>query len=288
MLKVGIVSLESTHVDAYCKLLNSDAGLDGMRVEGARVTALCRHEDPPQRVQELRQAYGIEQVCETPTEMLPHVDVAMILARDGDLHRGQALPFLNAGTPTFVDKPFAHSMGDAHTMVQRARDNGAPLMSCSSLRYAVELAGMQSEIRQLGPISHCHCSGPGELFFYGVHLVEMAHTLLGPGIQSVTNTADEHRDIMTLRWTDAGTASLSLLRNAEVGFHCSVFCDKGERHTGVADVAYYRHQLGHFVEMCRTGIEPIPLEHTLEIMRVLTAAQVSRNRDGATVPLAEV
>lgn len=288
MLKIGLVSLESTHVDAYCKLLNAEQGFNGMRVEGARVTAVCPHENPLERVQELQEGYGIEEVYEEPAEMLPHVDAAMILARNGDLHCRQALPFLEGGKPTFVDKPFAHTMADSEEMVRAARRSGAPLMSCSSLRYSVELAEMQSEMARLGSIAHCHCSGPGELFFYGVHLVEMAHAMLGPGIVAVTNAADEHRDLMALRWADGKTAFLSLLRDVEIGFHCSIFGEKGERHTSVADVAYYRWQLERFIEMCRTGVEPIPLEHTLEIIRTLTAAKLSRERHGASVSLADV
>ena len=53
MPEIGIVSLESRHVDAFCKLLNAEDGLDGMKVEGARVTALCPRDNPLARVQEL-------------------------------------------------------------------------------------------------------------------------------------------------------------------------------------------------------------------------------------------
>lgn len=288
MLKLGIVSLESSHVDAFCKLLNADGGLDGMRVRGARVTALCPWENPLARVQELQEAFGIEQVFSAPEEMLPQVDAAMLLARDGGIHREQAEPFLAAGKPTFVDKPFALSVADAQAMVEASRRGGAPLMSCSALRFAAELAPIKAEMPELGPIRHAFCSGPGELFFYGVHIAEVVHTMLGPGIESVRNLADEQQDIMTVRWQDGKTAVLSLLREGANGFHFSVYCDKGLRSTSIGDLAFYRNTVAEFVKMCQTGEEPVDLDHTLEIIKLLAAAEASRDQDGAAVRLADL
>jgi len=288
MLRVGLVSLESSHVDAFAKLLNAEGGLDGMKVAGARVVALCPRDNPAERVRELQEAYGIQEVYRSLEEMVPHVDAAMLLARDGAVHREQAEPFLKAGKPTFVDKPFALSVADARAMIKLARRSQAPLMSCSALRFAVELEAIRAELAALGTIRHGFCSGPGELFFYGIHIAEVVHTMLGPGMEAVRNLADEQQDIMTIRWQDGKTGVLSLLREGANGFHFSLYCDQGYRCTPIQDLAFYRNTLAHFVRMCETGQEPIDLEHTLEIIKLLAAAQASREQHGAAVKLAEV
>ncbi len=122
MIKLGIVSVESTHVDAFCRIFNSDSS-DPWNLEGAQIVALCTQDNAPERVAQLQETHNIETVVTEPRDLAPMVDAAMVLGRDGSRHLEQAAPFLEAGKPCFVDKPMAHTVDDATALVNLAVDN---------------------------------------------------------------------------------------------------------------------------------------------------------------------
>ncbi|MFW6437889.1 MAG: Gfo/Idh/MocA family protein, partial [Armatimonadota bacterium] len=184
MIKLGIVSLESTHVDAFCKVFNSDSS-EPTHLEGAVVAALCNQDNDPARIASLQEEWGIEVVVENPRDLLGLVDAALICSRDGSLHYEQAAPFLEEGMPVFVDKPFALHLDDAQDMLGLALSTGAPVMSASGLRYAEEIETALSEIGD-EEIVHANLIGPGELFFYGIHLTDVLNAAMGPGIEAVS------------------------------------------------------------------------------------------------------
>ena len=82
MKRLGIVALESSHVDQYCRIFNQPDFEH--RLPDARITAICpQDENTQERVDELAGTYGIETVVATPEEMIGVVDSAMMLGRDG-------------------------------------------------------------------------------------------------------------------------------------------------------------------------------------------------------------
>ncbi len=62
---------------------------------------------------------GRPRVCETVEEMTEGIDAVFISDCDGGGgdHLELAMPFLTAGIPTFVDKPFASTLVDARAIV---------------------------------------------------------------------------------------------------------------------------------------------------------------------------
>ncbi|MEA3247317.1 MAG: Gfo/Idh/MocA family oxidoreductase, partial [Gemmatimonadota bacterium] len=183
MIQLGIVSLESTHVDAFCRIFNSDSS-EPTHLEGAVVVALCDQGNDPDRVAQLQHEWEIEIVVSTPRDLLPMVDAALVCSRDGALHYQQAAPFLEEAMPVFIDKPLAVHIDDADDIIDLALEGGAPLMSASGLRYAEELAAALDEVGD-DEIVHADLIGPGELFFYGIHLADMLNAIMGPGVQAV-------------------------------------------------------------------------------------------------------
>lgn len=282
MLKIGLVGLESSHADAYSILLNLDDRPREPGLEDARMTHLW-HWDPEggARTQELQERFGIEEVCREREEMIGQVDAVMVLTRNGAVHREQAMPFLEAGVPIYVDKPFAHSMEDARAMVNAARRHGTPLMSCSSLRYSANLASLVETMpTQVGQIRSALSTGPGELFFYGIHAAEVLHIVMGPGVDWVWAARDESNDLVTVKWPDGRKGVINLNRNGTSAFHIAVFGEKGWSQTNPDDERGYPDTLKAFLQMVRTGDKPIRLGHTLEIIAILVAAERSGQTGG--------
>src|SRR5688500_4494813 len=144
-LKIGLVGLDTSHVEAFTSLLNDPK--NGNHVAGGKVVAAFPggskdFELSWSRVEKftksLREKYAVE-MKETPEAVAEAVDLLFITAVDGRVHRGQFERTVKFKRPTFVDKPFAVSVADAEAMVRLANAEKVPLMSCSSLRYAESL-----------------------------------------------------------------------------------------------------------------------------------------------------
>ena len=111
---------------------------------------------------------------------------------DGSVHWDRARPFLEAGLPCFVDKPFACSVVDARKIIDLADKKKVALFSSSALRYAPEVVQYAADAKNgklvgvavHGPAS-LHERNPG-LFHYGIHAVEILYTLMGTGCERVT------------------------------------------------------------------------------------------------------
>ncbi len=286
MKKLGIVALESSHVDQFCRILNLPD--DERHLEGARIVALCPQDNPSERVEELCGEYGIDTVVQSPEDMVPPVDAAMMLGRDGAQHCRQTLPFLKAAKPCFVDKPFAHTMEDAALMIETARDHSVPIMTSSALRYAVELEEAADQIEALGELRHCSLLGPGELFFYGIHLSDLLMRLMGPGVEAVANTREETMDLVSVSYGDGRSACLQVLRQKGARFLGHLVGTEGTMELRITDPGYYRRQMQAFLGMVETGEEPVPEAEMLEAVQILVAADRSAKQGGRQVRLAEV
>jgi predicted dehydrogenase len=176
--------------------------------------------------------YGVAVVADANEILNPQwrIDVVFVEAQDGSVHAAMALPYLRAGMPVFVDKPFACSVADAWAMVSAARQTGAWLCSASSLRFARELGDVPPRdvlgASTYSPASR-HPRNPG-LFHYGVHAVEMLYQLMGPGCREVTCASTEQADVVVGTW---GDGRIGCLRGTRTGPHAYGF------------TAYCRHRV---------------------------------------------
>jgi len=73
-------------------------------------------------------ALGVPLV-EKPSDMVGKVDGMLIEAVDGTVHFERARPFLEAGNPCFIDKPFTCSVADAKKILELSEKKKAPVFS---------------------------------------------------------------------------------------------------------------------------------------------------------------
>lgn len=198
MRRIGFIGTENSHTGHFIRFLNAEGRHPGFRAEalvGGRST----------RNDALATAGGIDLVVDKPEDLLGHVDAAIISTRDGAAHRAQAEPLLSAGMPVLVDKPLATSVADAQAILAAAEAGGAPVVSCSALRFVPEIADLTAQGR--GPLRQLTVVGPADpdseysgLFFYGIHHVEAALEILGnPVVAPGTLDVDvsRHGDTVT-------------------------------------------------------------------------------------------
>jgi predicted dehydrogenase len=305
-LRIGLIGLDTSHVIEFTRILNDPAAAN--HVPGARVVAAWKGGSPDvaasaTRIErfttELTQKWNVPLV-DSIEELVKRVDAVMLTSVDGRQHLAQARPVFAAKKRVFIDKPMAGSLKDAQEIARLSKESGTPFFSCSSQRFAPELAALKAspELREiLGAATH----GPApietyvpDMFWYGIHGIEMLYTLMGPGCESVSRTHTPDGDVLVGRWKDGRVGvmrgsrqgpstygAVAYGRNTILSFGAPRPDAPKEPRAGNA----YPSLLRAAVEFFRTGTPPVTPEETLEILAFMEAADMSKARSGAPVTL---
>lgn len=296
MIRLGIVDFDTSHVVEFTKRLNGVDIAKDQWVAGAKVvagvpgTSLISPETIPKNIETLKR-YGVE-ILDDPAKLVGKVDAVLIESVDGGVHLERALPFLEKGIPTYVDKPFACSLADAKKLAETAMAKHVPLMSSSSLRYAPEVVAAKSGatvgeiigVTTYGPSPLHPTRNPG-MFHYGIHPVEMLFTLMGPGCKRLTCLSRPGGEVTTGTWADGRVATIRGLRAGSTPYGFTLFGSKGVSTQGVSTTYIYRELLKKIVGMFETKEMPIDLRETLEIVAFIEAAKRSAEQEGAPMDL---
>ena len=273
MIRLGICGTNNSHSVVFSRLANCDDLPPEEQVEGAEVVAFFAYDE--ENVDKLNEL-GLTNQVERKEDLIPLVDGVLCVTRDGSKHLVEALPFLEAGIPTFVDKPLAVDPADARAIAAAAERTGTPLMSCSSLRFSPEITSKQDRLREISPLRTGTVTGMGETIFYGVHAAEMMSTVFGSGIDYVMNVGNEGHDVASVMYGDGKTISLQIVRDAKVEFRVIAHGEGGREDIPVETHLYYPETLKQIIEFVRTGRSPIEIGDTLEIIDCLNALVRSR------------
>lgn len=179
-MRIGIVGSENSHVDHIVRCLNQERARPGVEVVGLAGGATERN-------LAVAAAGAIPQVVDRVDEMVEFADALIVADRHGALHREHARPFLELGRPVWIDKPLACDVTDARAIIDTAAASGALLTSYSTLRFVPDTEDLVREAGTIGDLQAVVVSGPadpsseyGGIFFYGIHLVDIA-LRLAPG-----------------------------------------------------------------------------------------------------------
>ncbi len=296
-MRIGMVGFDTSHVVQFTMRLNHVDIEEEQWVEGAEVVAGFPGTSKVEDEQTLAEytatlaGYGVE-VVDVPEELIGIVDAVMVEFQSGMVHLEYARPFIEAGIPTFVDKPFTCSVADAQELAELAEANDTPLFSSSSLRYALEIQQLQAEQAQTGEIlgamayspAILHPENPG-LFHYGIHAVETLYALMGPGCQEVWCAYQAGAEAIMGCWQDQRIGSIRGTRAGTHGYGFTAWCENEVRACSINANYIYRELLKQIVGMFESGIAPLDIEETIEIMAFVEAAGKSAQNRGRATPL---
>ena len=292
--RVGIIGLDTSHCIAFTKSLNDPkAGPEfaGYKVVAAYPTA--GSSDVPSSINRLVgyteqvKQFGVE-IVDSIDELLKKVDVVLLETIDGRKHLEQALPVLKAGKLLFIDKPVSASLRDALAIFAAAEKYNVPLFSSSSLRYM----GSAQEVVQgkIGKVLGADTFSPAtiekshpDLFWYGIHGVEILFTVMGTGCKSVVRVHTEGTDIVVGTWDDGRIGTFRGTRTGEHDYGGTVFGEKGELSLGT--FGGYDTLLVQIIEFFKTKKVPVSPLETIEICAFMEAADESKLKGGVSVDL---
>lgn len=288
MTSIGMIGVNTSHADQFLRLLNGTNDTPAL-IDDSPVTMIWGREDT-ERVEHLARHHGVPTVARAPGELIGEVDGVLIIddTDGGAFHAELAMPFLEAGVPTFIDKPMALTWQDANALFTTALRHDAPLFSSSALAFASERKPFQAELDRIGTLSSIVSVGPGDWYYYGVHAVEMLGTVTKARAQRVHRFAYAQRDVVVVEYSDGPSAVVQTLRDAAYVFHLTAYGAEGHASMDVSDAeGFYGNQMQAFVEMVRTETAPIPPEQTLDVLAILEAGVRSAER-GEAVEISEI
>ncbi len=297
-LRLGIIGLDTSHVPAFTKMFNkepADSQLEGMRVVAAYPGGSQDIASSRDRVAGFTadlQQLDVE-IVDSVEALLPKVDAVLLESVDGRKHLEQVLPVFKAGKPVFIDKPLAGELSDALAIDLLAKKYNARWFSGSSLRFSPGIfryrndPELRKQVRGASAWSPCSLEPTHtDLYWYGVHGVEILYTAMGPGCQSVTRTHTDGTDLAVGVWQDGRIGDFRGIRDGAGDYGLVVFGAKrveiGGKYEGYAPLVY---QIAKFFA---GGEAPVSTDETLEMFVFMQAADVSKERGGIPVDLAEV
>jgi hypothetical protein len=294
--RVGIIGLDTSHAVAFTKELNNpDAASDlrGYRVVAAYPQGSLDIESSTSRIPRYTkevQEMGVE-IVDSISALLDRVDVVLLETNDGRRHLEQAIPVLKAGKRVFIDKPVAASLADTVAIYDAAAQYGVPVFSSSSLRYVESAqqirAGSAGRVLRGFAYSPAHLEPTHpDLFWYGIHGVELLYTVMGTGCESVVRTKTDLSDVVVGTWTEGRTGIFQGLREGKEGYGGTAFGSEAIQPIG--SFGGYRPLLVKIAEFFDSGISPVSVEETLEIYTFMAAAHESERLGGVPVSLSDV
>lgn len=298
-IRAGIIGLDTSHAIAFTKLLNAKTPqppeLMGVRVVAAYPQGSKDIESSTKRVPELTQQVkdqGVE-IVSSISDLLDKVDVVFLESNDGRPHLEQVLPCLEAGKPTFIDKPIAGSLANAIRIFNAAAKTHTPIFSSSSLRFGKNTQAVRQG--SIGKVITADTRSPAslepthpDLFWYGIHGVESLFTTMGTGCLSVKRgTTDDGKIQVTGTWDGNRTGIFRESSDTRKGYAGTATNAEGKS-ADVGGFDGYQPLLNQIIHFFRTGVAPVTPEETLEIYAFMEAADESKRRNGAEVSLAEV
>jgi len=276
-MRIGIIGSENSHTAAIAKTLNLDK-----EVPGFEVTHVWG--ETPEFAAKAAADGGIPTIVAEPTDMLGVVDAVLVDHRHGKYHLAAVRPFVEAGLPVFVDKPFTTDLKEGIEFVRLAKKKRVPITSYSTVSLQQSAVAFAEEMRKMGQLRTLVTTGPvdiespyGGVFFYAVHQVDLICNLVPATPLKVSTSRQGADGVATITFDDGcfavvhcfkekwGPQMYATAHGAEGAVHAALVFDEKPYLTGVK----------RFCKMFETGVAPVPPATYLRPVAVLAAMQQS-------------
>lgn len=278
--KVGIIGTENSHANSFCKAFNLVKEDGTTEYPDFHVTLV--YGDYPEFNQKLVDKFKADAIANNVEQMVEECDCAMITCRDGKFHAKYARPFIEAGKPCFVDKPFTTDVKEAVELVKLAKDKGVPLCGGSSLKYNKYVLELKKEKEEMGEKFHGgYASAPlsfenewGGFWFYSSHLAEICLETFGWKPQAVTAIAKNKSVLAIVEYKDFAV-NLEFAENCYFSYTGII---TGEDKTVFKQIELdygYRCEADVFEKVVKEGVMPHSYEELIAPVVLLDAIKRS-------------
>ena len=275
-IRIGIIGAENSHTVGYGKMFNTDKKFPGVEV-------LYVWGETEEFARNAMVKGNIPNMVKDPLEMLGKIDALIVDHRHAKYHLEAATPFIKAGIPTFIDKPFCYRVSEGKEFLALARKTGTPVSSYSTVAYTNATLDWKKQVAKMGKINQVVRCGTvdieseyGGIFFYGVHLLQPVMNIFGEDIERVRVTRNGKNGSAGLVFKSGLYATLIFKNVYSPNWETFVETENGlvELKSRISEsdpeICYV-----DMVEMFRTGKEPRSHESILSDVAVLEALEKS-------------
>lgn len=297
IFRLGIIGLDTSHSVRFSELLNAkdsdDPIVNRFEVVAAYPYGTTTIESASSRIPryiEEVQKYGVK-VVGSIQEVLDQVDGVFIETNDGRLHLEQAIEVFKSGKKVFIDKPMGATLGETIAIFKMAEKYGVKTFSSSALRFSKQTRALREGA--FGEVWGADCYSPHnpepthpDFGYYGIHGVEMLYTVMGTGCEGVSRVHGETGDIVSGRWKDGRLGTFRAIIGGSYIYGGSAFFKKGPA-VPVGGYEGYKPLLDAILTFFETGELPVTPEETIELFAFMKASNMSLERGGKYVTIAE-
>jgi hypothetical protein len=254
-------------------------------------------------IEEEKQAFAKKFGCEP----VKHFD-DMLGKVDGILHGDYlsidcndklAEPYLEAGIPTFINRPFANNMRIAKDILAQARKGDAPLMSGSSFEFTRDVQVIKDRVKDWKITGYCADNSMSDYSTHGVHGLWMCLKVVDDPVVSAAYITPDWRKpnglvVVEHKSRQDGSLYYGALQEIPGGLtnaHIKVFTERAEffdqwlwweRGPNDRDFAMWTPMLLYFQKMVEDGkaAMPEPLENIERKTATYLAAFKSHLEEG--------
>ncbi len=260
------------------------ANQDTLGIVGAQVSHIfC---DDIEQAKSIAKSAEIPHVVARLEDLIGQVDAVILGRDDPENHLAMARPFLEAKVPIFIDKPLAIDL-DELSIYESYRQQGAFLMSCSSMRYATELRAAKSNLAKIGKVHFLSVVGKKDWKKYGVHMVEACMSLLDdPKPLSVQYIGKDNFDSVQLEISPDCYASIHLIADISPTFQLTAF---GTQDWMLIDIknsySMFKENILEFIKSVDQGKPSLAFEKTAQVIKIIAAALESKRQGNIKITL---
>jgi hypothetical protein len=295
-LKIGIIGLDTSHSPAFTKLINDplNPAMKGVRVTSAYPYGSTRIEFSASRIPQFTkeiEELGVT-IGDSIDSLVGSCDAVMLMTNDGALHLEQIVPVIKSGKRIFLNKPFGANLVDVIKIYELIHRYEVPVFSSSALRYLEGAQKVRYE-NAVGKVIGAEAYSPQkiesshtDLFWYGIHGVEILYTMMGPGCESVKRMTEKEQDIVVGKWNDGRIGTYKGDVQTRQFYGGTAYGTEGV--LAVGPFNGYARLVERIVQFFRDGIPPVDEAETLEIYTFMEAADESKRQNGNWVQLKTV
>lgn len=248
----------------------SEFGFDGVQVTHAWT-------QDAEQTAKLARASMIPNIVAEVDDMVDEVDGVIIARDDYETHYPLAKVFLEKGKFVFIDKPLSLDVAELK-FFRRYLEDGQ-LMSCAGGRYAKELDEIRGNIDSFGKMKLIRGTVINGMEKYGVHMLDGIFGVTGFQAKSISCVQSKHASMM-IKNQDGSLIYIDALGDSAKTLQFDFWSDRKRFHAEANDnFSMFRRLLADFIKMIRTGTPTVDPELVMNTMKVLIAANLSRNEN---------
>jgi predicted dehydrogenase len=289
-IRLGMIGLDTSHVIAFTRVINDPAKNYGCKVVAGYPGGSPDIPSSADRVdkftRQMKDEFGVE-IVDSIEELCRKVDGVLLESVDGRPHLEQVRPVIEAKKPVFIDKPMAGNLADVLEIFQLAWEHNVPCWSSSSLRFGPGVIDIRKN-SEVGTVLGCAAFSPcsleehhPDLYWYGVHGVEILFTIMGTGCESVRRIQSKDTEFVVGVWKDGRIGTYRGIRKGKSDYGALVYGTKGIVQSG--RYGGYEPLVVEIIRFFKTGQVPVTAEETTEIFAFMSAADESKAKNGEPV-----